>query len=561
MDGTLERALTEQRPTEEALRESEARLAGILAIAADAIITIDGQQRIALFNTGAEAMFGYGRAEVIGQSLDILLPERFRLGHKAHISAFCGSAATARRMGERQQVYGLRKSGVEFPAEASIAKLDFGGRRTFTVIMRDITERRRTEELLTRSHAELEQRVVERTAALSAEIRRREETQAQLVRNQRMEAFGQLTGGIAHDFNNLLTVITGNLELLEMRLTDSKATELLKRAKDASEMGARLTSRLLTFARRRQYESSTVNLNEHTIGMAELLNRTLGENIDLTTRLAPNLWPVRADPSEIENAVLNLAINARDAMPKGGQLFIETGNVSADADQIGAITKLKAGDYVRLSVSDTGTGMTPEVLQHAFEPFFTTKTPGKGTGLGLSTIYGFVEALGGTATIYSEIGRGTTVSLYLPRQTSAAAAAQVRESPEIAQAQGEIVLLVEDNSEVREVTRQRLEALGYRVVEADGGPAALKHLEEGTTFDVVLSDVVMAGGMSGFDVERAVKAARPAVPTVLTSGYAEDVLREEGALDGSGRILRKPYSRAELARSIRQALDGQGPGP
>ncbi|HRD77009.1 MAG TPA: PAS domain S-box protein [Hyphomicrobiaceae bacterium] len=547
--------MADQKATEDALRESEARLAGILAIAADSIITVDSHHRITLFNDGAEAMFGYRRAEVIGKPLDILLPERARELHRLHVQRFGQSTTTARRMGERQQVYGLRKSGDEFPAEASISRHDFGGRRTYTVILRDITDRRRSEEMLARSRAELEQRVVERTAELSAEIRRREETEAQLVRTQRMEAFGQLTGGIAHDFNNLLTVIIGNLELLEMRLKDERQLALLSRAREASEMGARLTSRLLTFARRRKYESQVLDLNDQILGMVELLTRSLGDHINLTTRLAPSLWAVRADPSEIENAILNLAINARDAMPKGGELSIETRNVSAEANQIGAITKLAAGDYVRISVSDSGTGMTPDVLRHAFEPFFTTKTPGKGTGLGLSTIYGLVEALGGTATIYSEVDHGTTVSLYLPRDHAEAPAPVSRNVASIPVSAGETVLLVEDNTEVREVTRERLAELGYIVLEAESGPDAVEQLRSQAAIDVVLSDVVMAGGMSGFDVARAVARDRPGLKTLLMSGYAEDVLRDEGGGSGGLRILRKPFGRAELATALREVLD------
>jgi PAS domain S-box-containing protein len=540
--------------TDPLLSESEARLAGILAITADAIIAIDESQRITLFNDGAEAIFYYARGEVLGQPLEVLLPERFRDAHAGHVRAFGAAAAAARRMGERQEIFGRRADGTEFPAEASISKLEIGGRRTYTVVLRDITERKLAQDALARSHAELERRVAERTAALDAEMRRREETQAQLVRTQRMEAFGQLTGGVAHDFNNLLTVITGNLELLEMRLTDAKDRVLLKRAQDAAEMSARLTSRLLTFARRRQFETTALDLNDQITGMIELLHRTLGEHIDLTTRLAPRLWTVRADPSEIENAVLNLAINARDAMERGGKILIETENVTTDAGQIGTSTKLPPGDYVRLSVSDTGAGMPPAVLQRAFEPFFTTKAQGRGTGLGLSTIYGFVQSLGGTASIYSEEGRGTSVNLYLPRLDADAGTPAGADDTPVPRAEGRTVLLVEDNAEVREVARERLESLGYRVEEAAHGAAALERLEAGPSPDAVFSDVVMPGGMSGLDLARAVAVRWPEVKVVLTSGYAEDVLREHARDAASLRILRKPYSRAELARALHQAL-------
>jgi PAS domain S-box-containing protein len=243
-------------------RRSEARFAGIVSIAADAIISINGEQHITLFNDGAERIFGYARAEVIDQPLTVLLPDRFAKGHGGHIDRFKTSAVSSRRMGERGEIFGRRKNGEDFPAEASISHLEIGGQSTFTVVLRDISERKRVEERLARSNAELETRVAERTHELNTEMQRREMTQAQLVRTQRMEAFGQLTGGVAHDFNNLLTVITGNLELLEMRLKEERERTLLKRAYDAAEMGARLTSRLLTFARRRQFETVQLNLND-----------------------------------------------------------------------------------------------------------------------------------------------------------------------------------------------------------------------------------------------------------------------------------------------------------
>jgi PAS domain S-box-containing protein len=543
-------------------RRSEARFAGIVSIAADAIISINGAQHITLFNDGAERIFGYARSEVIGRPLGVLLPDRFAKTHGAHINSFKASAVSARRMGERGEIYGRRKNGEDFPAEASISQLEIGGQSTFTVVLRDISERKRVEERLARSNAELEARVAERTHELNTEMQRREMTQAQLVRTQRMEAFGQLTGGVAHDFNNLLTVISGNLELLEVRLTDERGRTLLKRAYDAAEMGARLTSRLLTFARRRQFETVQLSLNDCVVAMVDLLGRTLGEPVTLQTQFEPQLWTARADPSEIENAVLNLAINARDAMPNGGRLIIETTNVSVDEGQIGALSKLPAGDYVRLSVSDTGSGMTAHVQQHAFEPFFTTKQPGKGTGLGLSTVYGFTQELGGTVTIYSEIGHGTTVSVYLPRSdgpqpnTPQPNITKERSNDVVPISAGEVVLLVEDNVEVRHVTASRLAELGYRVIDVDAGPAALEVLKSEQAVDVVFSDIVMAGGMSGFDVAQWVHTHRPGLKMLLTSGYANEALRVQDRQAASLKILRKPYNRSDLARALRQTLDG-----
>ena len=671
------RDVTERREAEATLRETATRFAGIVSIAADAIISIDEQQRITLFNDGAEKIFGYTRDEAIGQPLSMLLPEKFRGSHADHIRSFGGATVSARRMGERGEILGHRKNGETFFAEASISKLDVGGARVYTAVLRDITARRdaarqllqskkvleialdvgqigifehdhdrdllswsptlrtmcgfpddRPIELSTylalipdedrkrvgdaiakahdpsgdgafyvehpilrpdgarrwlsirshtsfaegkavstigavlditerkQSHAVLEEKINAGTRELRLEMRRREESQAQLVRTQRMEAFGQLTGGIAHDFNNLLTVITGNLELLEMRLKEDKERVLLKRAQDAAEMGARLTGRLLTFARRRRFEATALNLNEQVIGMAELLERALGEPITLTTVLERTPWTVMADPSEIENAILNLAINSRDAMPNGGKLIIETANITVEADEVGGESKLPAGDYVRLSVSDTGVGMGPEILQKAFEPFFTTKEPGKGTGLGLSTIYGFVQQANGALTMYSEIGRGTTVNLYLPQAERRQGGTGSKPNDDVLPlSAGERVLLVEDNPEVREVTRSQLEALGYIVVETSSGPAALDVLKDGQAVDVVFSDVVMAGGMSGFDVARWVQTHAAAKKVLLASGYPDEVLRTEDTSSLRIEILRKPYSRAELARALRRTLD------
>ena len=547
------------REAMEAIRRSEARLASILTIAADAIISLNGKLEITLFNQGAETIFGYRKEEVLGRPLTLLLPERFRASHDAHISAFGKSAASARRMGERSEIVGLRKSGEEFPADASISHFTIDGEITYTAVLRDITEMKRAHELLAESHADLERRVAERTRELSTEIERRELAQAQLVRAQRMEAFGQLTGGIAHDFNNLLTVVTGNLELLEMRLKDEKNLSIVNRAKDAAEMGARLTNRLLMFARRRQLETATVNLNEHVAGMADLLRRTIGEHIELLTVLEPHLWDVRVDTSEVENAILNLAINSRDAMPEGGKLVIETANVRLEEPHPAVSGQVAPGDYVRLTVTDTGEGMSGEVRQRAFEPFFTTKQPGKGTGLGLSTIYGFVQQLGGSIGLYSEPGRGTSISIYLPRaETSGADAAGRQSAGPLPLAEGETILVVEDNPDVRRVTRARIEQLGYQVVEAETGPLAIEVLVAGTPIDLVFSDVVLAGGMSGFDVARWVQQNRPKIRILMTSGYPDEVLRSQDASAAALKMLRKPYNMRELADQLRASM---APGP
>ncbi len=547
MYGVL-RDVTELRQASFQLEELTSRLSGIVSIAADAIISVDQDQRILMFNDGAEIIFGYGRDEVIGKPLTVLMPDRFQAAHGAHVRTFGAGTVQSRRMGERGAILGQRKSGETFPAEASISRVMVAGTPFYTAVLRDITERKQSEEVL-------ERRIATATQDLRLEMRRREESQAQLLRTQRMEAFGQLTGGLAHDFNNLLTVIIGNLELLEMRLQDEKSRILLQRAQDAAGMGSRLTTRLLTFARRRSFEAAPLNVNEVVIGMAELLERSLGEHITLATSLEPAPWTVIADASEVENAVLNLALNARDAMPGGGKLFIETANVHFEAEQSSVSGTVAAGDYVRLTVSDTGCGMSEDVQRQAFEPFFTTKEPGKGTGLGLSTIYGFIEQAKGAVKLQSEVGLGTTINLYLPQADGEVIAPNdLHESAFVPRATGERVLLVEDNADVRVAINAQLESLGYVVVMASNGPDAIHQLTTSGPFALVMSDVVMSGGMSGFDVMRWIQANTPDIRIVLASGYPDAVLRSEAAAELQPKILRKPFNRSELARALRRAL-------
>ena len=538
-ESNIEKADPRAVAAEQALRRTDAKIAAILEIAADAIIALDAEMLITQFNEGAAAMFGYAKGELIGRSLDVLIPERFRSSHTGHVRSFANSGVASRRMGERREIFALRKDGAEFPAEASIAQLRFEDESMYLVVLRDVTERKRTEALLAQSNQELEARVAERTKALVEESKRREEAQAALIQAQRMEAFGQLTGGVAHDFNNLLTIVLGNLERLEPALGGDEEREQLQRAADAAQMGARLTARLLSFARRRPLAPSVLNINDLVLGIAELLKRSLGEQITLTTVLAGNLWPTRADASEVENAVLNLAINARDAMPEGGKLVIETRNSS--------------DDFVRISVSDTGTGMSPEILQRAFEPFFTTKE-GRGTGLGLSTIYGFASQSGGQVTIESEEGKGTTVNLFLPRERYAGAgggAEVVREVP-LAQ-NAETVLVVEDDPRVRELSLQRVEALGYVVREADNAAAAMALLEK-ESVDLLFSDVVLGRGLSGFDLARWVRKNRPGTKVLLTTGHAAAAAADENMREAFP-ILQKPYNRLQLAVALQEALN------
>ena len=513
------------QPGSDVLRE-QILLHAIFNQLPDALLIIDPADKITLCNPAVTRIFGYSPEELIGQTTAFLCGDSQDLERiesaKQHLQKH--------EVPEPLTVRFRRKSAEVFPAEVAASALrdEDGHILGYVLLNRDISRQVVQDEALRKS--------------------------------QRMEAIGQLTGGIAHDFNNLLTIITGNHELLEMELTDPEQRELLADANDAALMGARLTSRLLTFARRRRLDPVVLNLNDQVLAMAELLRRTLGEAITLGTFLAPRLWPVRADPSGIENAVLNLAINARDAMPSGGKLVIETNNVVLDERDVASEIGVAPGNYVRLSVSDTGSGMGPEVLARIFDPFFTTKEPGKGTGLGLSVIYGFVKQSGGRVTVYSELGKGTTVNVYLPRIARSSAeeetiAAATGPAPLVT---GETVLLVEDNARVRRMTARRLRNFGYVVLEADNAASAIEILNSGKRIDLVFSDVVMPGAMSGFGLAKWVRENAPSIKILLTSGFAEDVARSGETGETELKILRKPYTGAELAQALRAAIEGTG---
>ncbi|MEZ5831483.1 MAG: PAS domain-containing protein [Dongiaceae bacterium] len=381
------------------------------------------------------------------------------------------------------------------------------------------------------------------------------DAESRLHQAQKMDAVGQLTGGVAHDFNNLLTVIMGALDLDPQRIPED-LRPAIEQALRAAERGSALTHRLLAFSRRQMLVAQRVDFNRLIGDMDDLLRRTLGEVVEIELKLAKDLWPALADSGQVENSLLNLAINARDAMPGGGKLTIETGNVHLDEDYAGSNSEVTPGDYVMMAVTDTGTGMSPDVLTHVFEPFFTTKETGKGTGLGLSMIYGFAKQSGGHVKIYSEIGHGTTVRLYLPRLSNTVAAS---ESPRVAASGGgggETILVVEDSPDVRGLVLRQLRDLGYTVIEAANGPQALKILDGVAAVDLLFTDVVMPGGMNGRQLAEAAKSRRPGLKVLFTSGYTEDSILRVGTLDPGVRLLSKPYRKHELAALLREALDG-----
>ncbi|WP_119303130.1 PAS domain-containing protein [Dongia deserti] len=381
------------------------------------------------------------------------------------------------------------------------------------------------------------------------------DAESRLHQIQKMDAVGQLTGGVAHDFNNLLTVIIGALDFDPQRIPGEMRPPI-EQALRAAERGAALTHRLLAFSRQQTLVAREVDFNRLIGDMDELLRRTLGEHVEIELKLAQDLWPALADSGQVENSLLNLAINARDAMPEGGKLTIETGNVHLDEDYASSKAEVAPGDYVMMAVTDTGTGMSPDILAHVFEPFYTTKEVGKGTGLGLSMIYGFAKQSAGHAKIYSEVGHGTTVRLYLPRLSNASATADSAPAATPHKGGGEVILVVEDNPDVRRLVLHQLRGLGYQVIEAANGPQALRILEDGASVDLLFTDVVMPGGMTGRQLAEAAKSRHPNLKTLFTSGYTEDSILRLGKLDPGVRVLSKPYRKHELAACIRETLDG-----
>jgi signal transduction histidine kinase/CheY-like chemotaxis protein len=388
------------------------------------------------------------------------------------------------------------------------------------------------------------------------DVTEQRETEAQLRQTQKLEAVGKLTGGIAHDFNNLLLVIMGSLEAALER-PQGQIRSLLENALKASQRGAALVQKLLAFSRRQALQPDILHINALTNDMVDLLGHTLGSEIEIDCALQDGLWPTFADRGQVENALLNLAINARDAMPGGGKLTIETGNVHLDEAYAAQNSEVAPGDYVMLAVTDTGIGMTADVLERALEPFFTTKDAGKGSGLGLSMIYGFAKQSRGHVKIYSEVSHGTTVRLYLPRHQKDEPAAARPPEPQAEVPHGsETILLVEDDAQVMDLVTAQMESLGYRVLGAANGPHALRILAEDSSIALLFTDIVMPGEMNGRQLAHAALQTRPDIKVLYTSGYTQNAIVHQGKLDQGVQYLAKPYRRSELAQKLRQILDG-----
>jgi two-component system CheB/CheR fusion protein len=505
------------------LQESESRYRAIFETAVDAIIVSDQHGIIQEFSRAAEAMTGYRGAELIGQNMRVLLPPAMRQEPERY---------TARYLWTIKELEVCRKDGSVFPAHLSIAEWWAGGYRHFTGILRDLSAQHREQ--------------VERT-----------KLEAQLHQAQKMEAIGNLTGGMAHDFNNMLGVIIGNIDLLrDLKGEDPDIDELTREALDAAFRGADLTRRLLAFARQQPLRPQHVDVNELVSGITRLLRRTIGEDVEISLDLAAELWPVVVDPAQLEASLTNLATNARDAMADGGRLMIVTANRTLDADYAAQHAEVAPGGYVMLEVSDTGCGMTPEIMHRIFEPFFTTKSRDKGTGLGLSMVFGFIKQSGGHIGVYSEPGIGTTFRLFLPRMAATVPTIEeIVTTPLLLHGRGESVLVVEDNEALRRVVTRQLGELGYRVLAAENAAAGLELLDR-QSIDLLLTDIVMPGGINGRELARRARQRWPEIKIVFTSGFSEARLNgDAGPLAACTPLLSKPYRKEDLASAAREALD------
>ncbi|MEV4351952.1 ATP-binding protein [Actinoplanes sp. NPDC049596] len=536
--------------------QAESMFMSLLDAAPDAIVAVTADGTINLINAHAEHLFGYRREELLGQPVELLVPDRFREPHPGHRDRYF-SHPKRRPMGGGLALSARRKDGSEFPVEISLSALETDHGVIVSAAIRDVSDR-----LIAQRERERLIAQAERDAA---------ERRAQHAR--RLESLGELAGGVAHDFNNILAVISNYSELIQDTLaTGDPGPDDIAAARDdlgqisrAAERAARLTKQLLAFGRRDITQAEVLDLNRVIGDIEQMLRRTLGEHIQLSAQLDPALRPVFADASQIEQILVNLAVNARDAMPGGGTLSIDTSNVDLDRDDTAA-TPLAEGSYVRLRVSDTGTGMTPEVMEHAFEPFYTTKPRGSGTGLGLATIYGIVTSAGGDVSLYSEAGIGTTVTILLPtaKVTAGAATAVPAGTPQPGSSPGGTILLVEDEDALRQVAHRILTRSGYDVLPAAGGEQAI-HIAQTHpgTIDLLLSDVIMPK-MFGNEVAARIQAIRPGTPVLFMSGYAQPVLTENGTLPDGVLIIEKPFTSHELLDRIHTVMHDQAvtrPGP
>ena len=526
---TLQRLLQQQRLEREreaavsALRESEERQRIILENVADAVVTIDETGIIQSANPAALDLFGYEMAELIGENVSLFLTDGERGRHDGYIQNYLLSGQGKILGVGPREVTGSRKDGTPLDLELAVSETPVRGGRVFIGALRDISERKRLEERL-------------RHAA-------------------KMEAVGRLTGGLAHDFNNMLGVIMGNVELLEDIVGDDNPR--VQAVVRASTRGAELINRLHTVSRLQSLDPRPVDLRAVVAGVLEMWGRALGEGIETRVETGPALWRAEADPEELENALLNMIVNSGHAMSGGGLLTVGCENLDLAGDRA-AEAGAEPGHYVGLIVEDTGAGIPPEVLDRVFEPYFTTKGVGEGSGLGLSMVYGFARQSGGFVEIESEVGRGTVVKLYLPRAVDEEAETEIRVERLIPEGNGEIVLVVEDDETVRSLVVSLLKKLNYKVIQAPDAKIALAILDQPIPIDLLLSDILLPGGMSGWQLAEEAASLRPTLKAAFMSGFPGELPAKEDWPRGGEDILKKPFRKGELARRIHAAIAGDG---
>ena len=518
------RDMTESRRAQETLRESEQLARGIIDTALDAFVQIDESYNILNWNPQAKNIFGWPRQDALGKDfIELIIAPADREDLKMAL-------ARSRRSGEgpilgrRREITALRHDGKEFTAELSITALRRREGIVFNGFFRDLTDKIATEEWIRQA--------------------------------EKMEAVGQLTGGIAHDFNNILTVITGTIEILADAVAkEPQLAAITRMIDDAASRGAELTQHLLAFARKQPLQPRETDINTLIVDTAKLLRPTLGEQIEVESVFEDETCVANVDPNQLATAIINLSLNARDAMPGGGKLILETGSAFLDENYASMHGDVRPGRYALIAVSDTGTGIPASIRDKVFDPFFTSKGPGKGTGLGLSMVYGFVKQSAGHITIYSEEGRGTTIKMYLPPGTGASPASENSPVPRV-QGGHETILVVEDDKPVRDYVLTQLHSLGYLTLDSANAANALAIFEAGNEFDLLFTDVIMPGAMNGRQLADELQKRKPGLKVLFTSGYTENAIIHHGRLDSGVLLLAKPYRKSDMAAMIRKALAG-----